>query len=84
MFFIYVYWNFHSHFLTRCSTIINYLSSKQFLKDCFLDFTETFNFNILQVKWSIYSPFTLESIISIDKDFTVLTIVGLDCIQYPG
>jgi hypothetical protein len=67
MFCIYVNWNFHSDLLTRCLTIVCYLSSEQSLEDCSPDFTGTFIFNILQVEWLLYSPFTLESIVSIDK-----------------
>jgi hypothetical protein len=65
--FAYVYWNFNSHLLMRCSIIICYLSSKQSLKDCSSDFTGTFIFNLLEVEWSLYSPFTVESIVSINE-----------------
>jgi hypothetical protein len=67
IFFSYVYWNFRSHLLMRCSTIVCYLSSKQSLKNCSSDFTGTFIFNILQVEQLFYSSFTLKSIVSIDK-----------------
>jgi hypothetical protein len=57
---------FWSYLLMRWTTIVCYLSSKQSTKDCSSDFTGMFIFNILQVEWSLYSPFTLESIVSID------------------
>jgi hypothetical protein len=51
----------------RWFIIVCYLFSEQFPKDCFSDFTEMFIFNILQVEQLLYSLFTLESIVSIDK-----------------
>jgi hypothetical protein len=65
--FPHVYWIFRSYLLTRWSTIVCDSSSEQSLKDCSLDFIGTFIFNPLQVEQSLCSPFTLESIVSIDK-----------------
>jgi hypothetical protein len=53
--------------LVVISTIICYLSYEQSLEDGFSDLTETFIFNVLQVEWSLYSPITLEFIVSINK-----------------
>jgi hypothetical protein len=65
--FTYVYEIFRNSLLTTGFTSVCYLSKRQFLMKCFLDFTGTFLCNIVQVVKLLYLSFALEFIVSIDK-----------------
>jgi hypothetical protein len=67
VFFPLCFLEFCSDLLLRWSTIVCYLSSEQSSKDYYSDFMVMFIFSILQVERSLYSSFTLESIVLIDK-----------------